>query len=195
MADGGGGGGGGTAGDARPNALRAAVSARDGELFMGGSGALIEGGGGGGLETEVGGNGGAAGGAGDADEGGGGGGRLPEGLREDGGGMGGFLPIGGGFGLEGTAGEELLVCGVGRILFLRADTAGLGGGAKGAADGGIGGAELTGRGGAPGGLGAADIGRDGAAWEPEYDESSSAPVLTPPDLRSLGIPPANRPPS
>ena len=109
--------------------------------------------------------------------------------------MGGFLPIGGGLGFVGTAGEELVMCGVGRTLFLRADTAGLGGGAKGGADGGTGGAELTGRGGAPGGLGAEDTGRDGAPEAPRYDESSSAPVLTPPDLRNLGMPPAKRPPS
>lgn len=158
---------------------------------MGGGGALIEGGGGGGLGAEDGGNGGAAGGAGDAEDGGG---MLPEGLREDGGGIGGFLPIGG-LGLDGTAGEELVVWGPGRTLFLRADTAGFEGGADGGAGGGTGGAELMGRGGAPGGLGAAETGRDGATEPPKYDESSSAPVLTPPDLRSLGIPPAKRPPS
>jgi hypothetical protein len=120
---------------------------------------------------------------------------LPEGLREDGGGIGGFLPIGGGFGFEGIAGEELLVCGAGRRPFLMADTAGLASGAEGGADGGTGGAEPLGRGGAPGGLGAAETGREGASEAPMYDESVSAPVLTPPDFRSLGMPPAKRPPS
>jgi hypothetical protein len=191
------GGGGGAAGAARPKALRAAVSARECALVMGGGGivgALCEGGGGGGLGAEGGGIGGAAGGAGDDGEkrgggGGGGGGILPDGLRKDGGGMGGFFPIRGGLGFEGTTGEELEVCGAGRIEFLKADTAGLERGEG--AEKGTGGAEPGGRGGAPGGFGADDTGREGAS----YDESVSAPVLTPPDFRSLGIPPANRPPS
>ena len=73
-------------------------------------------------------------------------------------------------------------------LFLSAATPGAGGGRP----PGIGGA-------APGGLGAAPDGGLGAlrdvSGSERYGELPSLPVSTPPALRNLGMPPANRPPS
>jgi hypothetical protein len=69
---------------------------------------------------------------------------------------------------------------------------------------GSGGAAPGGRGGAPGGLGAAAEGKGGAAArgggvdtlrDVGSGSESYAPVLTPPDFLSFGIPPANSPPS
>jgi hypothetical protein len=131
--------------------------------------------------------------------GGGGGGGAP--IKEDvgfldaGGGIGGFFPIGGGgLGLEiAISGVEYEACGDGRKEFLSADT-----------PPGSGGAAPGGRGGAPGGLGAAPPGLGGATAlgggvDTLRDEGSGsesyAPVLTPPDFLSLGMPPANSPPS
>lgn len=122
---------------------------------------------------------------------------FDEGFRDAGGGIGGFLPIGGGagFGLGGMRSDvECDGCAAGRRLLFSAAT--LGG--TGAAPGG--------GGGAPGGLGAEPLGIGGAAargggagLEALRDvvsgSESYAPVLIPPDFLSLGMPPANRPPS
>lgn len=85
---------------------------------------------------------------------------------------------------------------VGLRLFLSAATPGGGGGRP----PGIGGAAPGGGGAAPGGFGAAPRGGLGAelrdvSGSERYDELLSAPVLTPPDLRNLGMPPANKPPN
>lgn len=126
-------------------------------------------------------------GNGEADLGGG-----MEGLRDVGGGIGGFFPIGGGFGFAWKSGVEALEDGNGRRAPLSADTAGFGGGIGGAEPGGLG---------APGGFGADIAGGFGACGLREcsgserYGESPSAPVRTPPDFRSLGMPPAKRPPN
>jgi len=118
----------------------------------------------------------------------GGGGARPEGLREEGGGMGGFLPIGGG--------------GLGFMLILEATDDGLESlnppriGFSGGRPPGTGGA-----GGAPGGLGADARGNLGAELRDVSGSERygalpwSAPVLTPPDFLSLGMPPANSPAS
>jgi hypothetical protein len=91
------------------------------------------------------------------------------------------------------SGVEYEACGDGRREPLSADTPP---GSAGAAPGG--------RGGAPGGLGAAPPGLGGAialggGVDTLRDEGSGsesyAPVLTPPDFLSLGIPPANSPPN
>lgn len=76
-------------------------------------------------------------------------------------------------------------------MFLRAATDGLAGGGAGGAPGGRG---------APGGLGADPVSARGVEGldvsdSERYGDALSAPVLTPPDFRSLGIPPANKPPS
>lgn len=163
---------------------------------------MTDGGGRGAIEG--GGGGGGAGGAGEVDfggstgaEGGGGCGARPDGFRDDGGGIGGFFPIGGGFGFEETSEADPTDCGTGRRLFLSAETEGLLTGAGGGAGGRPGGA--------PGGLGALggfDADSDGGCGvvrddsvSDRYEESASAPVLTPPDFLSFGMPPANRPPS
>lgn len=80
----------------------------------------------------------------------------------------------------------------GRRLFLSAAMDGLGGGRP-----------PGGGGAAPGGFGAAPRGTLGAfgaefrddSGSERYGELLSAPVFTPPAFRSLGIPPANSPPS
>jgi hypothetical protein len=88
---------------------------------------------------------------------------------------------------------ECEACGEGRNEFLRADT-----------PPGRGGAAPGGRGGAPGGLGAAPVGGGGAAalgggvetlLDVGSGSESYAPVFTPPDFLSLGMPPANNPPN
>lgn len=148
------------------------------------------GGGGGGAEgVETGGGGGGAlpgtGGARTGEGAGGGGARL-DGFRDEGGGIGGFFPIGGG----GLGFPLILATEDGRDSPRRALI-------PGRTPGGAGGAE----GGAPGGFGAAPRGSAGA--EARFDSGSerygawswSAPVLTPPDFLSLGMPPANNPPS
>lgn len=133
-----------------------------------------------------GGGGGAAAGAGAG---------TAEGFLDAGGGIGGFLPTGrGGLGLLAAKSVvESEACDVGRELFLRAATPPGGGGAN-----------PGGGGGAPGGLGAAPLGGNGAGafgggLDTLRDEGSGsesyAPVLTPPDFLSFGIPPAKRPPS
>lgn len=89
---------------------------------------------------------------------------------------------------------EALEGGKGRRPPLSADTAGFGGGIGGAEPGGLG---------AAGGFGADIAGGFGActcrvrecSGSERYGESPSAPVRTPPDFRSLGMPPANRPPN
>jgi hypothetical protein len=104
---------------------------------------------------------------------------MEDGFREVGRG-GGFLPIGGGGPFP-----------IG-VVFLRPATPPKGGaggrpGMAGAAPGGGRGAEKA------GGFGAEPVGSPGSD---RYDESAVAPVLTPPPLfLSLGIPPANSPPS
>jgi hypothetical protein len=110
-----------------------------------------------------------------------------------GGGIGGFFPIGGGgFGLPPTnsGAEAVDIVDVGRRLSLSADTAGLSLAAP-----------PGGRGGAPGGFGAAPVGglagkelRDDSGSD-IYGDWASAPVFTPPALRSFGMPPAKSPPS
>lgn len=174
-----GGGGGGAGGGAEPGIL----------------GADIDGGGGG-----------ALGGAGLTDVGGGGGGgadgAVPDGLRDDdGGGGGGVFPAPGSGG--GPRGGRTSSVDDGRDIgfgggFRRLATNGLG-----AEDSDVGG---TGGGRAPGGLGAAPAGGLGTdvvvargrtdSESERYDASFLfAPVSTPPRLRSLGIPPANKPPN
>lgn len=133
---------------------------------------------------------------GPADEGGGGGGGAGlDGFRPAGGGTGGFLPIGGGgFGLlKAASGEDDIVGAVGRRFARERGIEG------------IAGAALGGKGGAPGGRGAADLGNAGGTFagaigcetllEDGSGSESYAPVLTPPDFLSFGIPPANSPPS
>jgi hypothetical protein len=81
--------------------------------------------------------------------------------------------------------------------FFKPATKELTGGAGGeSVDDGRGGGLVPGGRGAVGGLGAAAAGGRGAPSESEiYGESRLAPVSTPPRLRNLGIPPANKPPS
>jgi hypothetical protein len=147
---------------------------------------LCDGGGGGGAGGADPGTGGAR--AGDA--GGGGGGAMPEGLREAGGGIGGFLPGRGGFGFEPMSDMECVdTTDEGRRLFLSAAIDGLGGGRP---------PEIGGA--APGGFGAGACGGLGTelrevSGSERYGELVSAPVLTPPAFLSLGMPPANKPPS
>ena len=122
------------------------------------------------------------------------------------------MPIGGGFGFNdatlavdalrgslaprspGRFGVDAAELGVGLRPPFNAETVGFDGGAL----GGIGGADPGTRG-APGGFGAeppgiAGVRRVGSGSE-RYDDSASAPVLTPPDFRNLGMPPANIPPN
>ena len=166
-------------------------------------GAELLGAGGGRGASPGGGGGGGAAGVGEGvlkfEAGGGGGGGAPGaavvGFLDAGGGIGGFFPIGGGgLGFEcAISGVECEACGVGRNEFLRADTPPGGGGAA-----------PGGGGGAPGGLGAAPGGKGGAAalgggvetlLDVGSGSESYAPVLTPPDFLSFGMPPANSPPS
>lgn len=174
------GGGGGGGGGGGPEGVENGGGGGGG----GGAEGLAAGGGGGGAGGADPGTGGAR--AGDADEEG----ASPEGLREDGGGMGGFFPGKGGFGFEPMSDKECVeATDDGLRLFLSAATPGAGGGRP----PGIGGA-------APGGLGAAPGGGFGAALRDvsgseRCGESLSLPVATPPDFLSLGIPPANSPPS
>lgn len=138
-----------------------------------------------------------------------------DGFRSLGGGRGGFfLPIGGGgLGFAAKSGLVWLCCAAGRRLFLSAATPPGKAGALGALFRGGGGAE-GGKGGAPGGLpggeGAKPFGNEGAGLRLVggggvlrggglralvSGSESYAPVLTPPLFRSLGMPPANKPPS
>lgn len=203
-AGGGGGGGGGAAGDAARKALRAACSANEGALCkpfdcrVGGEAGGSEGAElrvvGGGLGAKLPGGGGGGAGGRDKLAVGGGGGGAPEGFREAGGGIGGFLPMGGGgLGFVGKLGLECVALGVGRKPSFNAAT--LGG--TGAAPGGSGGAPV-GRSAALFGItGAEALGASGLEelLDAVSGSESYAPVLTPPDFRSLGIPPAKRPPS
>lgn len=80
------------------------------------------------------------------------------------------------------------------------DPTGLSGGRAPGIGGGAGGAAPGGGGGAPGGLGAAPLGGVGTelravSGSDMYGDFVSAPVFTPPDFLSLGMPPANSPPS
>jgi hypothetical protein len=125
--------------------------------------------------------------AGDA----GGGGAIPDTFREDGGGRGGFFPMGGGgFGFDPMSGADFVdAIDEGRRLLCNAEIDGFGGLAPG-----------TGGAGAPGGFGAAPRGGFGApvldvSGSDRYGELLSAPVFTPPDFRSFGMPPANSPAS
>lgn len=218
----GGGGGGGAAGDVcpLPKAFLAACMAKEGV-----EGPFEEGkdiGGGGGVDRldgtldAVDGSGGGAGGAGADDGGGGGGGgggagAAVEGLRDATGGGGGFEPAGGGGGARGgvTSGEDCaeriekadpgLGTGFGGGL-RRFETRGfVGWGGEDSADFGTG--RRAGNFGAVGGLGAEVGGGRGAelrdvSGSDIYDESRFAPVsIPPPRFFSLGIPPANMPPS
>lgn len=197
-----------------PNAFRAACIAIDAPAADAplGRGGAEDGGGGGGaggadagsLGADIdGGGGGALGGAGLTEAGGGGGGgadgAVPDGFRDaNGGGGGGLFPdpeIEGG--TRGTSRAE-----DGR-------DAGFGGGFRRLATNGLGAGESavggTGGGRAPGGLGGPPIGGFGAdvvvargrtgSESERYEESLLAPVWTPPRLRNLGMPPANKPPN
>lgn len=155
-------------------------------------------GGGGGARVVVGGGGGGA--AGLAAGGGGG----ADGFRDTGGGGARPTPGGGGGarggGLSGALAEEIvedgLAPGRGGTFFKLATNGFIGGAGSDSVDGGGGGRE-PGSLGAPGGFGGAEegAGRD-ASESDRYGESDRlAPVLTPPRLRSLGIPPAKRPPN
>lgn len=206
-----GGGGGGTEGATEagrggggvesrcPRAFRAACTAIEGVAFpfVG-----CDGGGGGGVDR-AGAVGGGGGGAPREDvDGGGGGGAGAEGFLGDIDGGAAFDDPGSGGGARG-GGES------GVVFVDKVDTvddgldAGRGGGLRRLATNGLGaGAESvdggSGGGRAPGGLGAA--GGFGAedtepSFSERYDESRLAPVSIPPRLRSLGIPPANSPPS
>ena len=174
----GGGGGGGGGGGAE------GVEKGGGGGGGGGAEGLAAGGGGGGAGGADPGTGGAR--AGDAD----GVGARPDGLREEGGGIGGFFPGKGGFGFDPMSDMECVeTTDDGLRLFLSAAMPGAGGGLP------------PGRGGgAPGGFGAAADGGLGAAFREvsgseRYGEPLSLPVSTPPAFLSLGMPPANRPPS
>lgn len=181
-----------------PMAFRAACTAIEGVEAVPFAG--CDGGGGGGVDRA-----GAAGGGGGAPRvevgGGGGGGAGVEGFLGDTGGGAAFDPgSGGGARGGGESGvgfedkvdtvDDGLDAGRGGGL-RRLATNGLGAGAE-SVDGGGGGGRAIGGLGAAGGLGA-DVA--GLSLSGRYVESRLAPVSTPPRLRSLGIPPANSPPS
>lgn len=181
-----------------PMAFRAACTAIEGvEAFPF---AGCDGGGGGGVDR-AGAAGGGGGGAPRVEVGGGGGGAGVEGFLGDTGGGAAFDPgNGGGARGGGESGvgfedkvdtvDDGLDAGRGGGL-RRLATSGLGAGAE-SVDGGGGGGRAIGGLGAAGGLGADGT---GPSLSERYVESRLAPVSTPPRLRSLGIPPANSPPS
>lgn len=187
-----GGGGGGAEGEECPRAERAACAAIEGAIEGGGGGVDLEAAGGGGGARPTG-----------ADGGGGGG---PDGFLDVGGG--GSLPgAGGGGGARGGGASGALVAGAETVDddreaglgggFFKPAIKGLIGGAGGTSvDDGRGGGLTPGGRGAVGGLGAGAAGGRCAPSESEiYGESRLAPVSIPPRLRSLGIPPANKPPN